>query len=244
MIRSAVILAAGMGTRLRTVLKNIPKGFLEISGKTLIEQSITRLLNAGIENIIIVTGHLSHYYDELARSHNYIRTVHNDIYADSGSMYSFYLARHYIREEFFLLESDLIYEQRALSSLLSCSQKDTVLLSGSTGSGDEVYAETSGNRLINLSKDKYRLKSIGGELVGISKFSLPLYMEMVKISEIMFSESLEVEYEQCVVETARKYPVYVKKVEDLIWAEIDDENHLDRVKRIIAPRIENIESPG
>jgi len=56
-------------------------------------------------------------------------------------MYSLYCARQLIDEAFLLLESDLIYEPRALHALLAVPDEDTVLLSGPTAAGDEVVLE-------------------------------------------------------------------------------------------------------
>ena len=77
-IKTAVILAAGMGSRLSDITNDqIPKGLLSINGKTLIERSIEKLRSIGIEKIYIVTGHLSFKYDELANKYKFIKTKKN-----------------------------------------------------------------------------------------------------------------------------------------------------------------------
>ena len=58
-IRTAVILAAGMGIRLKERGKLTPKSCLRLGKKPIIEESILRLLDAGIQRIVIVTGHLA-----------------------------------------------------------------------------------------------------------------------------------------------------------------------------------------
>ena len=55
-INTAVILAAGMGVRLKNVIGECPKGLLEIEGKSLIIRSLERLKSEGIDRVIIVTG--------------------------------------------------------------------------------------------------------------------------------------------------------------------------------------------
>ena len=55
-ISTAVILAAGMGIRLRNLTGLLPKGLLEIGGKSLIYRSLESLKNEGIDRAIIVTG--------------------------------------------------------------------------------------------------------------------------------------------------------------------------------------------
>lgn len=56
-VRTAVILAAGIGSRLRNIHNDKPKGFLQLGDKPIIEESIARLVFAGINEIIIVTGY-------------------------------------------------------------------------------------------------------------------------------------------------------------------------------------------
>ena len=67
-LRTAVILAAGMGTRLAGQHADSPKGFLVVDEKAIVEESVDKLVAAGIERIVIVTGHLSEYYEKLATS--------------------------------------------------------------------------------------------------------------------------------------------------------------------------------
>ncbi len=237
MITTAVILAAGRGTRLQSVLKDVPKGFLSLNGVTLIERSMNLLKEEGITRTIIVTGHLSHFYENLKNSLPGIETVHNEVYADSGSMYSYFCARNIIREDALLLESDLIYEPRALKELLASDKNDAILISGKTDSGDEVYVETDGERISGLSKNAAELRSITGELVGISRISLSLYQNMIQTAESLFRESLKVEYEHCLIKTAETHPVFYLKINDLVWSEIDDESHLKRAQQTILPKL-------
>jgi len=67
-IKTAVILAAGLGSRLSGSYNEKPKGFLPLGGTPLIERSLKLLIEAGITSIIIGTGHLHEFYDELAAS--------------------------------------------------------------------------------------------------------------------------------------------------------------------------------
>ena len=117
-ITTAVILAAGLGMRLRDAFSGKPKGLLAIGGQPLVERSIQQLMAHGINDIVVVTGYLAEEYEALADVYPYVRTVHNPSYADSGSMYSLYCARDAITGPFLLLESELLYENRALSTLL------------------------------------------------------------------------------------------------------------------------------
>jgi 2-aminoethylphosphonate-pyruvate transaminase len=241
MIRTAVILAAGMGTRLRDEVENIPKGFLRLGQQSIIEESIVRLVAAGIRDIIIVTGHCADHYDRLAAGQDgLVRTVHNPRFADSGSMYSLYCARDVIDDEsFLLLESDLIYEPRALTELLVEPAADAILLSGLTGAGDEVWVETRDDNLVAMSKDRKALSGfVAGELVGISKISAALFTLMQEIADRAFETSLRYDYEtDCLVAAGARRSIRCPLVPDLVWAEIDDPGHLQHARERIYPRI-------
>jgi 2-aminoethylphosphonate-pyruvate transaminase len=62
MIRQAVIMAGGLGSRLKNLTEAMPKGFLEIDGVPIVETSVKKLFAAGIEEIIIGTGHCSEWF--------------------------------------------------------------------------------------------------------------------------------------------------------------------------------------
>jgi choline kinase len=238
MIRSAVILAAGRGTRLGAMGAMHPKGFIELGGRAIIETSLARLTRTGIERVCIVSGHLDGFYRDLAQRHPEVTLIHNERFADSGSMYSLYLARQAVVEDFLLLESDLIYEQRALTTLLAATSPDTLLVSGPTGSGDEVYVEAAAGRLTGLSKQRAALAGeVIGELVGITRLTPACLAAMCRHAEGVFRETLHLEYEQALVAAGREMSVACALVPDLAWSEIDDAQHLARAQTRVYPAI-------
>jgi 2-aminoethylphosphonate-pyruvate transaminase len=243
MVREAVILGAGLGSRLKDRTKFIPKGFLEIGSVPIVEQSIQKLIAAGVERIIIGTGHCSEYYEALAQKYHIIETVKNSIYTKTGSMHTLYELRNYIRSDFFLLESDLIYDAQGLFVLDNDPHANVLLSSGFTHSGDEVYLETDCNEaLLTLSKKKEELKTIYGELVGISKLSKEALNHMCMYAEETFATTPLLDYENAMVVASRQTPIYVRKINQYLWCEIDDESHLKRANDTIYPQIRETEN--
>ena len=239
-MKSAVILAAGRGTRLQGHVGDFPKGFLRLGELPIIEESIDRLVQAGVSDVVIVTGHCAGHYEDLAgRRAGLVRTVHNPRFAESGSMYSLYCARATVAGPFLLLESDLVYEPRALTQLLADPSPDAILLSGPTGAGDEVYVECREGNLVAMSKDRSVLgPGVAGELVGISKISSALYARMCAIAEGAFTRSLKYDYEtDCLVAAGREQPIACPLVPDLVWGEIDDPFHLARARETVYPEV-------
>lgn len=238
-VNTAVILAAGMGTRLKGYTQEQPKGFLEIDGKSLIERSIKHLLNQGISSIIIGTGYFHEHFDLLREEFQEVTTFRNKDFAVTGSMYTLYVLRNLVQGPFLLLESDLLYDPVALKYLQTDPVEDIILASGATHSGDEVFIQHSPHRFLqNMSKNRAILDHIDGELVGISKLSKATLDKMVSFSETYFNKgSKMMNYEDALVGTATHHDILIKVIEDLAWCEIDDENHLERAIAQVYPKI-------
>lgn len=239
MIHTAVILAAGLGSRLKDRTTYMPKGFLEIENQSLIERSVRLLLEAGISRIVIGTGHAAERYEDFALHYPQISCIRSELYATTGSMYTFYNIRHVLTEPLLLLESDLLYHPSGLQALLQHPAPDVILASGATHSGDEVYIETgNGNRLINMSKKPEELHHIDAELVGITKLSPETCRRMFAYCESTLDTQPKLDYEHAMAAVSDdRNPVVVHKIDQYPWCEIDDENHLQRALQEVWPRI-------
>jgi choline kinase len=239
-IDTAVILAAGQGSRLRPAGVDYPKGFVRIGDRSIIEESIQRLREVGVRRFVIVTGFSADHYGQLAVDMGPgIELIHNPDFAETGSMYSLYCARNAVAGPYLLLESDLVYEPRALTALLNQPCADAILLSGRTGAGDEVFVEARNGWLIGMSKDRRALGTeVAGELVGISCISRELHALLNNIAAAEFDRSRALSYEtDCMVKAARTHPIACPVVPDLLWGEIDDPAHLERVRTLIYPQL-------
>ncbi|MDO4551794.1 MAG: phosphocholine cytidylyltransferase family protein [Planctomycetia bacterium] len=236
-IRTAVIVAGGLGTRFPEETQDKPKGFIEIFGTPLIERSTRQLLAHGISRLFIGTGYLAEHYETFAQRFPEITCIRSDRYTQTSSMYTLYNMRHEIKDDFLLLESDLLYADRALECLLEDARQDVILGSSATSSGDEVYLETSDDRLVAVSKNPARLRSLDAELVGISKVSIPLYEKMCLYYESVAAELPKLDYELAMMGVAHEYPIWVKKEENLPWCEIDTPEHYERATHEIWPRL-------
>ncbi len=239
-VNTAVILAAGMGSRLASEMDDRPKGLMVLGERPIIEESIRKLAATGVERVVLVTGHMREAYEEFAQDFpGLVVTAHNPRYRDSGSMYSLYCARGLLEGDFLLLESDLIYEERALREALSCRSDSCVLLSDWTRSGDEVFVSVREGLLLAMSKDPSSLPEPPlGELVGITKVSAELFGHMTRFAEDAFRQDLMVDYEtDCLVGVAGTHAIACPVAEGLLWAEIDDPAHLARARTSVYPAI-------
>lgn len=222
MIDTAVIMAAGKGTRFGSLTADMPKGFIRFKGKPMIERSIENLISVGIKRIIIGTGYHKEWYENLKMKYPQIETVLSPLYAESNSMETLYQCRQAVGEnDFLLLESDLVYEKKALLELLNDSHPDIMLASDVTKFQDQYYlAVDEENYLEGCSIDKnYLMNEFGleqplGELVGIHKISNRFYQEMVEHYDFYRHDFIKRGYEFEIEDIATARPIAASFVQE------------------------------
>jgi len=116
---NAIILAAGMGMRIRPLSENIPKSLIPINGVPIIEQQIRMLKSSGIDEIIIVIGYLAEKFTYLKSKYN-VKLIINEQYSKYNNIYSLFLAS----EEFgnsYVLEGDVYIRKNCINVSLKQS---------------------------------------------------------------------------------------------------------------------------
>ena len=238
-VSHAVILAAQMGPRLRGVAGGTPKGFLRLGGRPIVHWSVNKLISVGIERIVIVTGYGTEAYETLSRNWSCIETVRDAEYADAGSMHSLCCARDLVEAPFLVLESDLVYELRALEGLLGSGAESAVLVAQPSEDGDGcVYVEVAGGRVQGISHERPAPERLGGEFAGICKMSQRMFAAMRAFAEPMFRERFyQLDYEDCVGRVAESVEIYPCEVEGLLWSRLDSSERVARATNRVFPQI-------
>ena len=108
----AIILAAGMGTRLRPLTLKTPKPLIPVQGEPMAERQIKFLHEKGIKDIIIVTGYLNESFHYLQDKYG-VKLVHNDKYNEYNNLYTMYLVKEYLPNAF-VLEGDVYLNRNIL----------------------------------------------------------------------------------------------------------------------------------
>jgi len=168
-IRTALLLAAGTGSRLQPLTDDLPKCLTEINETTILERLVQGLQSWGFERLVVVVGHmddcLRDYLDRL-ESGLTIEYVSNEKYRTTNNIYSLWAARHAIQEPFLLLECDLIFDDVLLGKML---EPDRIAVSrilpwmnGTTVSldhsqrvvrfymGEDLSPETGAHKTVNM----------------------------------------------------------------------------------------------
>ena len=108
----AILLAAGMGTRLRPLTLDTPKSLIEVNGRPLLERQIEFLRERGVEEIIVVTGYLAEKFDYLKDKYG-VKLVNNDKYDIYNNIYTMYLVREYL-ENTYVVDADVYISENFL----------------------------------------------------------------------------------------------------------------------------------
>ena len=240
----AIILAAGMGKRLKELTQNNTKCMVRVNGVTLIERMLKQLDELDLKRIVLVIGYQGKKLKEYVNSLE-IRTsiiyIENPIYYKTNNIYSLSLAKECMEEDdTLLLESDLIFEDSVLECLLQ-DKRDTLALA-------DKYENWMDGTVMKLDSEDNILEFIGGKKMQFGgKDSYYKTVNIYKFSKnfsshyyIPFLEAYTAAlgkneyYEQVLkILTMLDEPVIkAKKLEGQLWYEIDDIQDLDIAESI------------
>ncbi|WP_032122626.1 phosphocholine cytidylyltransferase/choline kinase family protein [Clostridium amazonitimonense] len=233
MITQAVILAAGEREEFGR-----PVGLLDLPDCKVIERTLDILEENGIRDILVVTGYKDNYYEELAEKRGF-KTIKNSKYKWTGTMHSLVLAKDFIKDDFILVESDLVFEERAIKEIIESPHRDCVLITNESGSGDEAFVEIRKGHLFKMSKDKHQLNKIDGEMIGVSRISFNVFNKMLE--EFKDNRNPYLNYEYSLLDVARNYDVGYVKIDDVVWGEVDHKEHYEKIVKYTYPTLKRRE---
>ncbi len=229
-VKQAVILAAGSAEEFGK-----PVGMLDIEDFKIINRTLNILKENGITKIVIITGYESKYFEEYFKNSKNIILVKSDLYKWTGTMHSLSLAKDYIDDDFLLVENDLIFEGKAIKELAESKNRDCILFTNESGSGDEAFVEIRDNHLFKMSKDIHQFNKIDGEMIGLTKISYKLYTMMLE--EFKGNVNPYLNYEYVLLDVARDYNIGFVKIDDLAWGDADTNKEYEKIKNYLYPTI-------
>lgn len=235
----AIILAAGMGKRLKDLTKDNTKCMVEVNGETLINRMLHQIDSHKLNRIIIVVGYKGNLLKEYIEGLDIttpIEFIENSIYDKTNNIYSLALAKKQLCEDDTLLfESDLIFEDKILDELINDPRKTLALVDKYESWMDGTCVKISQNDEIEdfIPGKKFKFNEIKDyyKTVNIYKFSK-------KFSENSYVPFLDAYskamgnneyYEQVLrVITMLNYSeIRAKRLNGEFWYEIDDIQDLD-----------------
>lgn len=249
-VQRAVILAAGLGRRLRPLTEATPKPLLPIAGTPVLDNSLSALAAAGVSQVTIVVGHLFEAIeDRFDRSHLGMKLdyIHAEDYASTNNIVSVWLARDALSEDCLLLEGDVFFEDGVIERLLSFREENVVAIDRMephmTGSVAALDAEGYVSALQILPKPSARADAPDEPLWK----PLSLYLFRKEFSERHFLPEVETTvrrglreefYEQSLMRVLERRPKSLRaaRCDGCAWAEIDDLSDYARAQLVFFER--------
>lgn len=134
-VRQAIIMAAGIGSRLRPITLHTPKPLVKVHGVRMIDTVLRGLLEQGIAEIYIVVGYRKERFAALKRDYPQIKLIENPYYAECNNISSLFAAREHL-EDAMILDGDLIIRNPAvLSPVFERSGYNAIWTDGQRRSG-------------------------------------------------------------------------------------------------------------
>jgi len=235
----AMILAAGMGRRLKELTKDITKGMIEVNGITLIERMLSQLDCLRLSKIVIVVGF------QAAKLQAFIETldvktpiayVENRDYFKTNNIYSLYLAREYLRgDDTLLMESDLIFDDCVLQSVVDDPHPSLALVAKYESWMDGAVVTLHDDGVVKdlFGKEQFEFSEIKNyyKTVNIYKFSKHFshrhYVPFLEAYCYALGNNEYFEQVLKVITKLGKSELKAKILEFGNWYEIDDIQDLD-----------------
>lgn len=120
-IENAIIMAAGLGTRMRPLTNKIPKPLVKVNGHRMIETIIQGLNSKGINDITIVTGYMADKFDFLCDKYPGVDIINNPYYQKYNNLSSLYVARKKLKNTIILDGDQLINNLQVLDPIFNKS---------------------------------------------------------------------------------------------------------------------------
>lgn len=120
-VRTALLLAAGTGSRLAPLTDMTPKCLVAVNDISILERLICSLEEHNFNRLVVVIGHHADCIRDYLGSRKKgmdITYITSPLYKTTNNIYSLWLARHVINEPFLLIESDLVFDTDMLTDML------------------------------------------------------------------------------------------------------------------------------
>ena len=239
----AVILAAGVGSRIRSLTGGAPKCMLRFEGRTILDYQIGALAQAGIEDIAIVTGYRS---AEVARAAvasaaaagARVAILVNERFATTNNMYSLSMARDWLAGEPFLcLNADVLCHPDLPSLLMNPRDGAQILVDPEFH--DETTKVTVVDGRVAAMGKRIPWEEASGTFVNIASFSSPFAERLFREAARQFAAGRCDQFFNDVFNDLIAQGVRVEPVDSrgLPWAEIDDEKDYLQARDTVAPAV-------
>lgn len=240
-IDKAVILAAGLGSRLKPLTNTAPKCLTLVDGQSITQHTLDILEKNGIKETVILIGYLGNMIAKKIGSQYRgmkISYLWNHIYSKTNTMYSLWLANKYLEQGIILIEGDTLFEEILISGALARETGKTFWIVEQFTSQYEGSME-----IVDQDKRIIELRMVHGQLAeyrnnyfksaGILKITSEYGKKLSKwLKQDVENGNINIYYDLVIAKHLSDSPIYIHDITGLKWAQLDNLNDLKRMERI------------
>ena len=235
---SAVILVAGIGSRLRPITDDRPKALVDLAGETILGRAVRELVSYGVRKIVLATG----YREDAVRAAMQgalvaVEYCRNPEFDRTQNSVSLALCRSAVGPDaFFKLDGDVVFQRQVLERLDASSVELAVAIdSGRTLDAEAMKVSVSGARISAFGKG-IGLAESAGESIGIERIAASHSAILFDALDTAISGGeTNLYYEDVYSRLIDAGALQAEPVEvaDLSWTEVDDFSDLERARALI-----------
>lgn len=242
-MKRAVILCAGMGSRLKPVTCEQPKCMTEIRSTPILINTLDILDKCNIDETWIVIGYMGDKIEERVGSKYSsmpIKYITNDVFESTNSMYSLWLAREAFNDETIVIEGDCYFEEDVMKAALQIDNRSVWVV-------DKFHSYMNGSMQVTNGSDniiQVKIVKESPDNVSDNHFKstgivrlLPDYGLRLRkwLDDDVNNEDVNIYYDEVIAKHISEYPLYIASVEGKRWIEIDDRGDILKAEKMCEP---------
>lgn len=227
----AVILAAGMGRRLRPKTLDIPKALVRVGDQPILDRQLRALRHVQAEDIVVVTGYRADLIQ--ARYGAALRYIQNPAFATTNSAVSLWCARQELAAETVYLHSDVVFAPEILEAVAACPRPLCLAVDEHPCDEEAMKVRRTGDRIIEINKTM-ALERAAGEFIGIAKWTAATGKKLAHALQTLMNAQAHSAYTEAAFQQLmdQDEPVHYHPITSGAWAEIDTEEDLQAALRL------------
>jgi choline kinase len=238
----AILLAAGVGSRIRPLTDNQPKSFIPVAGVSILERMLKGVEEVDLTEVGVVTGYRAEQLQALI-SEKFpslkVTYMHNDKFEETNTGYSLLLTKDFVGDDSFIkFDADVVFETEILRRLMDDKIPSALCIDKNINlEAEEVKVITDAdNKVLQVGK-KLDPHQSTGESIGIEKIDREAAKVLfAELEELMQDQANWQEYydDSYTTLVAKGCPMYAVDITGLKWVEIDTHEDYAKAQEIFA----------
>jgi choline kinase len=236
----AIIMVAGVGSRLVKKVRHLPKCLLVFDNETILSRNIRLLKKYGINETIIVAGYHGNLVKEEVGSE--ARVIFNPFFRVTNSIASFWFVHKKVdlHDDLIVFNGDVIYQEEVLKTALETNQSPLMLIDTTRIEEADYRLKIQDGCVIDQGKELSN-EETSGEYVGIVKMSkdfVPIYLSRVE-ALVESREKYNMWWEEALFEIRDEFKIKINTIDvkGFFWAEADYIEDINRIEKWFAEHI-------